>query len=146
MAAWLFFGGKKGDEMKNIGHTIVLSCFARIFFWIFILFITSPSWAVSFCVENETYAVNEPAKATSNEDAVNIAKQYLNIENTINYKIMIEEKVITANTFNTYKSLELGVNRLCWVVTLIIPDAVGASRTVYVDKESGEILGGYSSK
>ena len=146
MAAWLFFGGKKGDEMKNIEHTIALSCFTRIFFWIFILFITSPSWAVSFCVENETYAVNEPAKATSNEDAVNIAKQYLNIEDTINYKIKIEEKVITANTFNTYKSLEPGMNRLCWVVTLIIPDAVGASRTVYVDKESGEILGGYSSK
>lgn len=146
MAARLFFGGKKGDEMKNMGHSIALSCFTRIFFWIFILFITSPSWAVSFCVENETYAVNESAKATSNEDAVNIAKQYLNIESTINYKIKIEEKVITANTFNTYKSLEPGVNRLCWVVTLIIPDAVGASRTVYVDKESGEILGGYSSK
>ena len=132
--------------MKNIGHTIDLSCFTQIFFWIFILFITSPSWAVSFCVENEIYAVNESAKATSNEDAVNIAKQYLNIEDTINYKIKIEEKVITANTFNTYKSPEPGVNRLCWVVTLIIPDAVGASRTVYVDKESGEILGGYSSK
>ncbi len=132
--------------MKNIKPTIVLSCFARIFFWIFILFITSPSWAVSFCVENETHAVNEPPKATSHEDAVNIAKQYLNIENTINYKIKIEEKVITADTFNTYKSLEPGMNRLCWVVTLIIPDAVGASRTVYVDKESGEILGGYSSK
>ncbi len=49
-------------------------------------------------------------------------------------------------TFNTYKILEPGFNRLCWVVTLIVFDAVGASRTVYVDKESGDILGGYSSK
>ena len=146
MAAWLFYWGKKMDEMKNIEPTIALRCFTRIFFGVFILFITSPSWAVSFCVENETYAVNEPTKATSNEDAVNIAKQYLNIENTINYKIIIEEKVITADTFNTYKILEPGMNRLCWVVTLIVPDAVGAGRTVYVDKESGEILGGYSSK
>ena len=134
------------DEMKNIEPTIVLSCFTRIFFWIFILFITSPSWTIGFCVENETYPVKEPAKATSNEEAVNIAKEYLNIENTINYKIKIEEKVITANAFNTYKILEPGINRLCWVVTLIVSDAVGASRTVYVDKESGEILGGYSSK
>jgi hypothetical protein len=146
MAAWLFYWGKKGDEMKIIEHTIALSCFTRIFFWIFILFITDPSWTVSFCVENETYPVNEPAKATSNEEAVNIAKEYLNIENTINYKIKIEEKVITANAFNTYKILEPGINRLCWVVTLMAPDAFGASRTVYVDKESGEILGGYSSK
>jgi len=38
------------------------------------------------------------------------------------------------------------MNRLCWVVTLIVPDAVGAGRTVFVDKENGEILGGYSSK
>jgi hypothetical protein len=146
MAAWLFYWGKKMDEMKNIEPTKALRCFTRIFFWVFILFITSSSWAVSFCVENETYPVNEPAKATSNEEAVNIAKEYLNIENTTNYKIKIEEKVITANTFNTYKILEPGFNRLCWVVTLIVFDAVGASRTVYVDKESGDILGGYSSK
>ena len=146
MAAWLFLLGKEDDEMKNIEPTIALSCFTRIFFWIFILFITSPSWAGGFCVENETYPVKEPGKATSNEEAVNIAKEYLNIENTINYKIKIEEKVITANAFNTYKTLEPGINRLCWVVTLIVSDAVGASRTVYVDKESGEILGGYSSK
>ena len=146
MAAWLFYWGKKMDEMKNIEPTIALRCFTRIFFGIFILFITSPSWAVSFCVENVTYPVNGLSKAISNEEAVNIAKEYLNIENTINYKIKIEEKVITAKAFNTYKTLEPGINRLCWVVTLIVSDAVGASRTVYVDKESGEILGGYSSK
>jgi len=146
MAAWLFYWGKKMDEMKNIETTIALSCFIRIFLGFFILFITSPSWAVGFCVENVTYPVNGPAKAISNEEAVNIAKEYLNIENTINYKIKIEEKVITANEFNTYKILEPGIHRLCWVVTLIVPDAVGAGRTVYVDKESGEILGGYSSK
>ena len=146
MAAWLFYWGKKMDEMKNIEPTIALRCFTRIFFGVFILFITSPSWAVSFCVENVTYPVNRLAKAISNEEAVNIAKEYLNIENTRNYKIKIEEKVITADTFNTYKILEPGINRLCWVVTIIVPDAVGAGRTVYVDIESGEILGGYSSK
>jgi hypothetical protein len=146
VAAWLFLLGMKMDEMKNIEPTKALSCFTHIFFWIFILFITNPSWAVSYCVENETNPVNEPAKTINNEEAVNIAKEYLNIENTINYKIKIEEKIITANAFNTYKILEPGINRLCWVVTLIVPDAVGAGRTVYVDKESGEILGGYSSK
>jgi len=146
MAAWLFYWGKKMGDMKNIEPTIALSCFTHIVLGVFILFIISPSWAVSFCVENVTFPVNEPAKATSNEEAVNIAKEYLNIENTINYKIKIEEKVITADTFNTYKMLEPGINRLCWVVTIIVPDAVGASRTVYVDKKSGEILGGYSSK
>ncbi len=134
------------DEMKNIESTIAWSCFTRTFFWIFVLFVASPSWAVGFCAENVTSSVKEPAKAISNEEAVTIAKEYLNIENTINYKIKIEEKVITADTFNTYKILEPGINRLCWVVTLIVPDAVGAGRTVYVDKESGEILGGYSSK
>ena len=146
MAAWLFYWRKKMDEMKNIDATIALSCFTRIFLGVFISFVTSPSWGVGFCVENITYPVKERAKATGNEEAVNIAKEYLNIENTINYKIKIEEKVITADTFNTYKILVPGSSRLCWVVTLIVPDAVGASRTVYVDKESGEILGGYSSK
>ena len=132
--------------MKKIEHTIALSWFIRMFFCVLILFITSPSWTVSFCVEDQTNPANEPAKATSNEEDVTIAKEYLNIEKTINYKIKIEEKVITANEFNTYKILEPGIHRLCWVVTLIVPDAVGAGRTVYVDKESGEILGGYSSK
>ena len=117
-----------------------------VFFWIFILFITSPSWSISLCVEYQTYPVIDPAHATSSEDAVNIAKKYLNIENPLNYKIKIEDKVITENAFNTYKVLEPGILRLCWVVIFIAPDAAGASRTVYVDKESGEILGGYSSK
>ena len=132
--------------MKNIKTILALSCFTRIFFWIFILFISSPSWEVSFCLDNQAYPVVEPAKTTSNKEAVNIAKKYLNIEKTINYKIKIEEKIITAKAFNTYKSLEPGISSMCWVVTLIIPGAPGASRTVYVDKESGEILGGYSSK
>jgi hypothetical protein len=146
MAAWLFYWGKKMVEMKNIEPTIAWSCFSRTFFSVFILFVTSPSWAGGLCAENVTSSANEPAKTISNEEAVNIAKAYLNIENTVNYKIKIEEKVITADTFNTYKILEPGINRLCWVVTLIVPDAVGAGRTVFVDKENGEILGGYSSK
>ena len=146
MAAWLFYCEKKGEAMKDILHIIALTPSTRIFFWLFILFITSPTWAVSFCAENELYPLNEPAKILSNEDAVNIAREYLGVENTINYKIKIEEKIITANTVNTYKILEPGINRLCWIVTLIVPDTVGASRTVYIDKISGEILGGYSSK
>ncbi len=115
-------------------------------FWIFILSITSSSWAVSFCVENEAQPIKKSTKVTNNIDAVNIAREYLNIENTRNYKIKIEEKAITADAFNTYRILESGTKRLCWVVTFIVPDTVGASRTVYVDKENGEILGGYSSK
>jgi hypothetical protein len=103
-------------------------------------------WEVGCCAENEAYPVNDPANAISDEEAVNIAREYLNIENTKNYKTKLDEKVITANTFNSYKILEPGINRLCWIVTLIVPDAVGAGKTVYIDKKSGEILGGYSSK
>jgi len=132
--------------MKKNEHTIALSWIIRMSFCVLILFISSPSWTLSFCAENKFYPVNEPAKATSKEAAVTIAKAYLNIEKTKYYKIIIKEKVITANAFNTYRILEPGIHRLCWVVTLIVPDAVGASRTVYVDIESGEILGGYSSK
>ena len=116
------------------------------FFWIFILCISSPSWAICAWAENEPYPVIEPAETTSKNAAVKIAKEYLKITDTTNHKIKIEEKVITTKSFNTYRTLELGINRTCWVVTLIVPDAVGASRTVYVDKESGEILGGYASK
>jgi len=146
MAAWLFYCKKKGEAMKDIVHIMALTRSTRIFFWLFILFITSPTWSVSFCAENELYPLNEPAKILSNEDAVDIAREYLGVENTINYKIKIEEEIITANTFNTYKILEPGINSLCWIVTLIVPDTVGASRTVYIDKKSGEILGGYLSK
>ena len=141
-----FYCTKKAEAMKDIVHIIALTRSTRIFFWLFILFINSPAWAVSFCAENESYLVNQPAKILSTEDAVNIAREYLGVENTINFKIKIEEEIITANTFNTYKILEPGINRLCWIVTLIIPDTVGVSRTVYIDKKSGEILGGYSSK
>jgi hypothetical protein len=141
-----FYCTKKAEAMKDIVHIIALTRSTRIFFWLFILFINSPTWAVSFCAENESYPAKEPAKILSNEDAVNIAREYLGVENTKNFKIKIEEEIITANTFNTYKILEPGINRLCWIVTLIVPDTVGVSRTVYIDKKSGEILGGYSSK
>ena len=136
----------RGGEMKNIGYTIASSCFSCVFLWIFILLIPAPSWTASYCVENKSYPIKEPAKAKRIEEAVSLAKEYLNIEDTINYKIKIEERVITRDTFNTYKVLEPGISRLCWVVTIIVPSAAGAGRTVYVDKESGEILGGYSSK
>jgi hypothetical protein len=146
MATRLFYWGEQGDEMNNIGHTIAFSRITCIFLWIFILIIPKPSWAASYCVENKTYPIKDPAIAKPIEEAVNIAMEYLKIEGTINYKIQIEEKVITTDVFNTYKVLEPGISRLCWIVTIIAPDAVGAGRTVYVDKESGEILGGYSSK
>ena len=145
MATWLFYWNK-GDEMKNIGYTIASSRFACIFLWIFILIFPKPAWAASYWVENKNYPIKKPARAERIEKAVSLAKEYLNIEDTINYKIQIEERVITTDVFNTYKVLEPGTSRLCWVVTIIVPDTVGAGRTVYVDKESGEILGGYSSK
>jgi hypothetical protein len=132
--------------VKDIDHIITSGSFSRIFFWLSILFIINPTWAVGICAENEAYPVNETVRVISSEEAVNIARQYLNIENTKNYKTKIDEKIITANTFNSYKILEPGINRLCWIVTLIVPDAVGAGKTVYIDKKSGEILGGYSSK
>ena len=132
--------------MKDIDHFIASRSFTRIFFWLFMLSLASLIWEVGFCAENEAFPVNEPPKVISNEEAVDIAREYLNMGDTKNYKTKIEEKVITANAFNTYKILEPGINRLCWIVTLIVPDTVGASRTVYIDKKSGEILGGYSSK
>jgi hypothetical protein len=132
--------------MKNIGYTQAFSRFICLFLWIFILIFANPSWAANYCVENKTTPVKEPARAKRIEEAVSIAMEYLNIEDKINYKTQIVERVITSDAFNTYKVLEPGVSRLCWVVTIIAPDAVGAGRTVYVDKESGEILGGYSSK
>ncbi len=132
--------------MKNIGFTIASSRFICLFLWIFLLIFSEPTWAASHCVDNKTYPIKEPAKSKRMEEAVSLAKEYLNIEDTINYKIQIEERVITTDTFNTYKVLEPEISKLCWVVTIIAPDAVGAGRTVYVDKESGDILGGYSSK
>lgn len=132
--------------MKKIGYAIASCLSTCIFLWIFILIFPKPAWAASYCSENKTYPMKEPTKATRIEKAVSLAKEYLNIEDTINYKIQVEERVITTDAFNTYKVLEPGTSRLCWVVTIIAPDTVGAGRTVYVDKESGEILGGYSSK
>jgi hypothetical protein len=146
MATWLFYLGNNNVEMKHTKHTLSLSRFPHIFFSIYILFISSPSLADSSLAENKTYSVKQPAKVTSSEEAVNISRKYLKIEYPLNYKIKIQEEVITANAFNSYKTLVPGTNRLCWVVTFIVTDAVGAGRTVYVDKESGEILGGYSSK
>ena len=130
--------------MKKIGYTIASYLFICIFLWILIF--PKPAWAASYCNESKTYPMKEPTKATHIEKAVSLAKKYLNIEDTINYKIQVEERLITSDAFNTYKVLEPGISRLCWVVTIIAADTVGAGRTVYVDKESGEILGGYSSK
>ena len=144
MATWLFYLHHQGDEMKKIGTTIASYLFICIFLWIFIF--PKPAWAAGSCRENKTYPIKEPAKAIRIEKAVSVAKKYLNIEDTINYKIQIEERVITTDAFNTYKVLKAGTSRLCWVVTIIVPDTVGAGRTVYIDKESGDILGGYSSK
>ena len=132
--------------MKDIEYTLAISRFTGIILWIFIVFTFGPSWAASYCIENNIYTANEPAITTSSEEAVNIAKEYLDIDNTADYKIKIAETVITTDSFNAYKMLEPGISRLCWVVTIIAPNGVGAGRTVYVDKESGEILGGYSSK
>ena len=132
--------------MKNIKHTMTISRFICIILWISILFIPQPSWEAGDYVENNTRLANEPAGATTTEDAVILAKEYLGIDNTSDYKIEIAERIITADEFNTYRVLEPGISRWCWVVTIINPDAVGAGRTVYVDKESGEILGGFSSK
>lgn len=130
--------------MKRIQNATVLRAIACLFIGISLLLITDPVRSIGFCVENETPSANESVRAINVEEAVNIAREYLNIENTKNYKI--KEKAITADTFNTYRVLQSDTKRLCWVVTFIVPDAVGNSRTVYVDKESGEILGGYSSK
>ncbi|MEE4606207.1 MAG: hypothetical protein V2J65_33365 [Desulfobacteraceae bacterium] len=130
--------------MKKIGNTIASYLFIGIFLWILIF--PKPAWVASYCVEINTYPVKEPAKAIRIEKAVSLAKEYLSIEDTINYKIQFEERIITSDAFNTYKALEPGISRLCWVVTIIAPDTVGAGRTVYVDKENGDILGGYSSK
>ena len=130
--------------MKKIGKTLASYLFICIFLWIFIF--PKPAWGGSSCSENKPSPIKEPVKGIRIEKAVSLAKEYLNIEDTINYKIQIEEKVITTDAFNTYKVLKAGTSRLCWVVTIIVPDTVGAGRTVYVDKESGDILGGYSSK
>lgn len=132
--------------MQKIGYAVASCLYIGIFFWIFILIFPKPAWVASYCSENKTYPIKEPAKAIRIEKAVSLAKEYLSIEDTINYKIQIEERVITTDAFNTYKVLKAGTSRLCWVVTIFAPDTVGAGRTVYVDKESGDILGGYSSK
>jgi hypothetical protein len=144
MATWLFYWHQQGDEMKKIGYAIAPCLFICIFLWIYIF--PKPAWATGSASKSKTSPIKEPAKAIGIEKAVSLAKEYLKIEDTINYKIQIEERVITTDAFNTYKVLEAGTIRLCWVVTMIAPDTVGAGRTVYVDKESGDILGGYSSK
>lgn len=123
-----------------------MGCFAAIFFWIILIIIAFPSHAASLCEGKGTLPANEPVKAISEAEALKIARDYLKIENKANYKIKIEEKIITTNAINTYRILKPGITRLCWIVTFIVPDAVGASRTVYVDQKGGEILGGFSSK
>ena len=132
--------------MKKIRHAAALRSFMRIFIWISFLLIASQIKPGGFCFENEIRPANESTRVINVEEAVHISREYLGLENTNNHEINIRDEVITADTFNTYKALESGIKRSCWVVTFIVPNAVGSSRTVYVDKESGEILGGYSSK
>jgi hypothetical protein len=132
--------------MKRTRHAAALRSFIRIFIGISFLLIASQDKPAGFCFEKDTRPANESTRVINGEEAVHISREYLGIENTKNFQITIKDKVITADTFNTYRALESGIKRLCWVVTFIVPNAVGSSRTVYVDKESGEILGGYSSK
>lgn len=82
----------------------------------------------------------------SKGQAIRIAQSYLKIQNSKEYKIKVKAELITSESYNTYKKLGNGARKIAWVVTFIVPNAVGASRTVYVDKKNGEILGGYSSK
>ena len=132
--------------MKKNLHSTALRYFTHVLSIIALFLIASPIRSVPCCVQIETQPANKSVQAINAEDAVNISKEYLSIENTKEYKIIIKEKVITADAFNTYRVLESGIKRSCWVVTLIVPDSFGNSRTVYVDKENGEVLGGYSSK
>ena len=132
--------------MKRIRHAVASRSFIRIFTGILFLLIASHVKPVGFCFENEIRPANESTRIIKVEEAVHISREYLGIENTHNFEIDIRDEVITADTFNTYRALESGIKRSCWAVTFIVPNAAGSSRTVYVDKESGEILGGYSSK
>lgn len=91
-------------------------------------------------------AATETSISITKDEAICLAQRYLKIEDTRKYSIRVEEMVITSETYNTYRQLRKGIRREAWVVTFSVPDAVGASRTVYVDKRTGEILGGFSSK
>jgi len=91
-------------------------------------------------------AVSRNTGAITKERAIYLAQRYLKIEDTKQYEIKTEEAVVTSETHNTYRRLEKGVKRDAWVVTFSVPNAIGSSRTVYVDKRNGEILGGFSSK
>jgi len=82
----------------------------------------------------------------SKGQAIRIAQSYLQIQNLKEYKIKVESELITSDSYNTYKKLGNRIRKIAWVVTFIMPEGIGASRTVYVDKKKGEILGGYSSK
>ena len=136
----------KRNEMKRIQHARSLKCFTRILIGFSLLLIAGPVKPVGFCAENETQPAPSLIQDITIEEAVNISRDYLKIKSTKNYQVIITDKVITADAFNTYRVLESGVKRTCWVVTFVVPDTVGGGKTVYVDKENGEILGGYSSK
>ena len=141
-----FLLAKKRNEMKSIQQATFLKSFTRILIGFSLLLISSPVSPVGLCAENEIQPAPLAVKDITIEEAVNISREYLKIKNAKDYQIIIKDKVITADAFNTYRVLESGVKRLCWVVTFVVPDAVGGGRTVYVDRENGEILGGYSSK
>ena len=91
-------------------------------------------------------AVPKSNGGITKDRAIYLAQRYLKIEDVRNYDIKVEESVVTSETYNTYRRLDKEVKREAWVVTFSVRKAVGASRTVYVDKQTGEILGGFSSK
>ena len=127
-------------------QTKALSRFPQILLAFLMISVACLCWPVHIRAENETCSSNRPTAVLDSDTAINIAREYLGIVTTDDYIIKVEEKVITADTYNAFKTLKPGTNRLCWVVSLIVTDAAGAGKTVYVDQKSGEILGGYSSK
>ena len=82
----------------------------------------------------------------TDHDAILIAQKYLNIQNIKKYDVIVRQEKVTDDSYNTYRELRKGTSIECWIVTFVVPDAVGASRTVYVSKGNGEVMGGYSSK
>lgn len=123
---------------------------------ILVVFLMSPSVSGQDGTSNEIApylipvqhraAVSKSTVTIAKDRAIVLAQRYLKIEDIKQYDISVEESIVTSETYNTYRRLEKGVKREAWVVTFSMSRAVGASRTVYVDKETGEVLGGFSSK
>jgi hypothetical protein len=82
----------------------------------------------------------------SEKEAIKIAQKYLKIKDLKMFDIAVESKIITEKSFNAYKKLKKGTKKICWIIHFIVRDAIGSSRTVYVDKKNGEVYGGFSSK